>query len=87
MATATSILASLTVTKSDKHTHYTSHGYFICPTHQNDRKVTMPEGTEVTCSKCKRRLLQLQEHAKQEAAEAAQGEQYGLGYMQGRGAS
>ena len=61
--TPASILASLTVIKSGNHTHYAVGGYFLCPTHQNDRKVAMPGGV-VTCSKCKKRHAQLTEQAK-----------------------
>lgn len=61
--TAKEILASLGVAKSGKHSHYVSGSYFLCPTHQNDRKVSLPEGSEVTCSKCVKRLAVLTEQA------------------------
>jgi len=60
MNTPAEILAGLTVIKSGKHSHFASQGYFLCPTHENDRKMTLPAGTAVTCSKCLKRLAQLQ---------------------------
>jgi len=64
MTTDLEILASLTVVKSGKHTHYTTQGYFLCPTHQNDRKVALPAGTPVTCTKCQKRHETLTARAK-----------------------
>lgn len=64
MTTDLEILASLTVIKSGTHTHYATAGYFLCPTHQNDRKVSLPAGTPVTCSKCLKRHAVLTERSK-----------------------